>query len=253
MNKWLLLVVISFSIISCSKRTEEKIIEEVTCDINVGDPQLQAYNDVLIELVEDHFYLMYLGEEGELIGREYSNHLEADSQQAVNKLKASVNALKHNLLRDTASLKTIFISHKGTHQVLFNEFSEALWQKPLDGLEGNDGIRHLLARYNADSPSIFIELGEPQQKYRASDFQACTFKVDSLGEAEFIYDLEPHKKRKAIGQVGLSKIIWNEQQNKGVLCYEFSCFGNCGKGGFLEIEKLNGRWKIIDTIPFWIS
>lgn len=228
-------------------------MEEIACDINIDDPQLQAYNDVLIELVEDHFYMIYLGEEGELIRREYSDHFETDSQQAVNKLKASVNALKHNLLRDTASLKTIFISHKGTHQDLFNEFSEALWQKPLDRLEGNDGIRHLLARYNADDPSIFVDLGEPQQKYTASDFQACTFNVDSLGEVEFVYELEPHKKRKAIGQVGLSKIIWNEQQNKGILYYEFTCFSKCSKGGFLEIENLDGRWKVVDTIPFWVS
>lgn len=244
---------IPFSIISCREKPDEKIIEEVVCDIKLDDPQLQAYNDVLIELVEDHFYMIYLGEEGELIGIEYSNHLETDSQQAVNKLKASVNALRHNLIRDTASLKTIFITHKGINQVLFNEFSEVLWQKPLDGVEGNDEIRQLLASYNADNPLAFVELGEPQQKYRASDFQACTFKVDSLGEVEFVYDLEPHKKQKAIGQVGLSKIIWNEQQDKGILYYEFSCFGKCAKGGFLEIENRDGRWKIIDTIPFWVS
>jgi hypothetical protein len=253
MKRYIFLVVISFSIISCRDKPEEKIMEEIACDVNVNDPQLQAYNDVLIELVEDHFYMIYLGEEGELIRIEYSNHFETDSQQAVNKLKASVSALKHDLLKDTAGLKTIFISHKSTHQVLFNEFSEALWQKPLDELEGSDGIRHLLARYNVDSPSMFVELGEPQQKYRASDFQACTFKVDSLGEVDFVYELETHKKRKAIGQVALSNIIWNEQQSKGVLYYEFFCFGKCAKGGFLEIENLNGRWKIIDTIPFWVS
>ncbi|SIT90249.1 hypothetical protein [Pontibacter indicus] len=161
MNRWLHLVVLSFLIISCSKKPQDKISEELVCNIIVADPLLQAYNDVLTELVEDHFYMMFLGKAGELLTIEYSNEVKTDSHLAENKLKAGVNALKHDLLKDTASLKTIFISTKGTHQVLFNEFSELLWQKPLDELEGNDGIRDLLARYNLDNPAAFVALGEP--------------------------------------------------------------------------------------------
>ncbi|MBJ6117408.1 hypothetical protein JAO76_04360 [Pontibacter sp. BT310] len=213
MRNWFVFVLLSFLLLSC----KEKVAETSVCEYKTDDPQLQVYNDLLIELVEGKFYSLSFGEGS----------------------------------TDTTSFKTIYLSHKSYHKELFEEFKIGLWKAPAPGV--NDEIRPLLAKYDLDNAAIFADLSEAQQKYWVSDFQACTFKVDSLGKAENLYELKAEQKVNAIGQVSFSEMRWNKQLDKGVLYYEFYCGGKCGKGELIGFEKVNGRWKIVDNVQLWVS
>jgi hypothetical protein len=212
-RSWSILALLTFLLLSC----KEKVAETSVCEYKTDDPHLQVYNDLLIELVEGKFYSLSVGEG----------------------------------ITDTTSFKTIYISHNSYHKELFEEFRISLWKAPAPG--ANAEIRSLLAKCDLDSASIFADLSEAQQKYRASGFQACTFKVDSLGEAENLYELEAKQKANAIGQLSFSEIRWNKLQDKGVLYYEFYCGGKCGKGELIGFEKVNGRWRISDSVQLWVS
>ena len=174
MRNWFVFALLTFMLLSC----KEKVAETRVCEYKTEDPQLQVYNDLLIELVEGQFYNLSFGEG----------------------------------IADSTSFKTIYLSHNSYHKELFKEFGASLWKAPA----ASEDIRMLLVKYNADGATTFEGLGEAQQKYKASDFQVCTFIVDSLGNAENLFELEAKQKANAIGQVSFSEIHWNKQQNKGV-------------------------------------
>jgi hypothetical protein len=86
-------------------------------------------------------------------------------------------------------------------------------------------------------------LSSPQTKYLPGDFHLCTAKLvpyDNFKECD-------------IGVVGFSKVLLNESNSKGMLYYEFSCWGNCGRGELIVIEKSKGRWRITGSSLLWIS
>ena len=213
MRNWVVFALLTFILLSCN----EKVAETPVCEYQHDDLQLQVYNDLLIELVEGQFYSLNFGEG----------------------------------ITDTTSFKTIYLSHNSYHKELFKEFRVVLWKAPTPG--AGDEIRPLLAKYDLDSTAIFADLSEAQQKYKAADFHTCTFKVDTLGKAENLFELEAKQKANAIGQVSFSEIHWNKQRDKGVLYYEFYCGGKCGKGELVSFEKVNGYWKIMDSVQLWVS
>lgn len=213
MRNWFVFALLTFVLLSC----KEKVGKAPVCEYKTDDPQLQVYNDLLIELVEVQFHNLSFDES----------------------------------ITDTTSIKTIYLSHNSYHKQLFEEFRVGLWKAPTP--TAGDGIRPLLAKYDLDSAAIFTDLSKAQQKYKAADFQACTFKVGSLGEAEIWYKLEAKLKENLIGQVSFSEIYWNKQQDKGVLYYEFYCGTKCSKGELIGFEKVNGRWKISDSEQLWVA
>ncbi|SFG74764.1 hypothetical protein [Pontibacter chinhatensis] len=244
-NKLLLVLFFILTLASC----KEESATYGVCKYETSNPQLQVYNDLLIELVENEFYYLYLGEKADVLKDELDKLNDPDSVAAFNAGNAKLQELKQEVAKDTSGLKTIYISHKNHHKYVFDEFIAALW-----GRQGADSpMRQMLRKYDADSSTTFLRLHDPQLKYSASDFQACTFKVGSLEGADLIYELEPEQIQNAIGQVSLSEIQWNKQRNKGVLYYEFFCSTKCGKGELIEFENVNGRWRISERTMLWIS
>ncbi|NDK56524.1 hypothetical protein [Pontibacter fetidus] len=213
MRNWFVLALLGFTLLSC----KEKVVQIPVCEYKTDDPQLQVYNDLLIELVEEQFHNLSFGE----------------------------------VITDATSFKTIFLSHNSYHRELFGEFRDGLWKTPTPA--AGDEIRPLLSEYGLDNAAIFANFSKAQQKYIASDFQACTFKVGALGKAENLFELESKQKENLIGQVSFSEIHWNKQRDKGVLYYEFYCGTKCGKGELISFEKVNGRWRISDSVQLWVS
>ncbi|OKL41016.1 hypothetical protein [Pontibacter flavimaris] len=227
---------------------EESVTYE-GCEYETSDPQLQVYNDLLIELVENEFYYLYLGEKAEELKDVLDKLNDPDSVAAFNASNARLQELKQEVANDTSGLKTIYISYKNHHKYVFDEFNAGLWERQW----ADSPIRQMLRKYDADSSTVFLRLHDPQLEYSASDFQACTFKIGSLEGAELIWELEPEQQQDAIGQVSFSEIQWNKQRNKGVLYYEFICGTKCGKGELIEFENMNGRWRISERTMLWIS
>ncbi|TPE45352.1 hypothetical protein [Pontibacter mangrovi] len=245
MRSRLLVALFILSLASC--REESTTYEG--CEYETSDPQLQVYNDLLVELVENEFYYLYLGEKAEALKDELDKLNDPDSVAAFNASNPTLQKLKQEVAKDTSGHKTIYISHKNHNKYVFEDFIAALW-----GRQGTDSpMRQMLRKYDADSSTVFLRLYDSQLKYSASDFQACTFKIGSLEGAELIWDLEPEQQQDAIGQVSFSEIQWNKQQNKGVLYYEFICGTKCGKGELIEFENVNGRWTITERTMLWIS
>ena len=56
----------------------------------------------------------------------------------------------------------------------------------------------------------------------------------------------------AIGQISFSEIKWADKEN-GILYYEFFCGTKCGKGEFVSVRKVKGRWNIIETVQLWTA
>lgn len=243
----LILALFILALVSCK---EERASYE-GCEYETSDPQLQVYNDLLIELVENKFYYLYLGEKAEVLKDEFDKLNEADSVAiaAFNASNPTLQELKQEVAKDTAGLKTIYISYKNHHKYLFDEFNAGLWKS-----QWADGpIRQMLRKYDAESSTVFLALHDSQLKYSVSDFQACTFKVGSMGDTDMIYELEPKQQRDAIGQISFSDIHWNKQQDKGILYYEFYCGTKCGRGELIGFENVNGRWSITERTVLWIS
>lgn len=40
---------------------------------------------------------------------------------------------------------------------------------------------------------------------------------------------------------------------KAIIYVGYYCGSLCGKGGILHLEKLNGKWEIVEFVPTWIS
>lgn len=56
-----------------------------------------------------------------------------------------------------------------------------------------------------------------------------------------------------IGIFSCSRILFNYSKNKGYLCYDFFCGSGCAWGRFIEIEKIKGKWKIVNILGGWIA
>lgn len=239
-----LLLLLCLMLASCSKETPNYKV----CEYQTADPLLQVYNDLLVELVEKHFYNLYLGEDQEALMQDWCKIEDPDSTNLVVFEKRLIE-LQNKLFGDSARVKTIYLAN----QVSFaSRFDELLPDKLSDLPVDSNGVSGFLRKYDADLKSAVQHWSKTMEKYDANDFQACTFKADTLGGAASWLELSTVKKQQAIGQVAFSDIHWADK-DKGLLYYEFHCGTKCGKGELLSFEKVNGRWRILEKYQLWIS
>ena len=195
---------------------------------------MSIYNDVLIELVEEHFYYRYLGKEGEEI---MSKHY-AESIDSLQEAKQIIYA--HNKLFGNSTLfQSIYLRDENvSDSAISNNFSYY-----------NSGISKsldkMIVSISSNKKSILDSISLPQFKYKAKDFHACTFKIKS------VFDKSIKKINSEIGLISFSKIFINK--NEAILRCDFNCGGLCGKGYILKVKNIDNHWKIIEWYKIWIS
>jgi hypothetical protein len=225
MSKRILFLVVAFY--SCNKDFKR-------CDFKTTDTQLQVYNDVLTELIEHGFYDRYLGEEADRLAEKY----DYNSPDTI-KYKREIIALQNKIFNDTSAFHTLCLRNSLIH----GPWSRADMLERKDTTQQWTEIRNFLLRFSPQWRLFADTLSSPQTKYLSGDFHLCTSKLvpyDNFKECD-------------IGVVGFSKILLNESNSKGLLYYEFSCWGNCGRGELIVIEKSHGRWRITGSSLLWIS
>jgi hypothetical protein len=221
MRVFILLFFVFFTI-GCKENSKKNVIEH-------QNQELQMYNDVLIELVEEYYYLRYLGEEG--------NKLAISISDTTQK-KKRVTYLHNKLFNDSTKYKTIYL-----YDTLINvSFSDSYF---VSG--SNKDVDSMISNFGVDIKSVLDSLNNAETRVKANRFKSSTFRIKSITE------LRNNDFDGEIGAVNLSKVFLNKKKDEGVLSCQFHCGGLCGKGYVLKIKKFGNHWKIIDRKMTWIS
>ena len=222
-------VIFSVFIISVSCTEKKK-----KCDFKQTNVEISIYNDVLTELVEEHFYYRYLGKEGEAI---MSKHY-AESIDSVQEAKQIIHA--HNKLFGKPTLfKTIYLRDENvSDSIISNNFSYYNYGR-------SRSLDKMIASISTNKKSVLDSISLPQFKYKAKDFHACNFKIKSVSDNGI------KKFNSEIGFIGFSKIFINKDE--AILRSDFNCGGLCGKGYILKLKNIDNHWKIIEWYKIWIS
>lgn len=189
--------------------------------------QPEVYNDILNELVKNHFYNLYLGPDFEQIEQKF--HFKRDSPE----YKREVEKLRMSVDSDTSKQSGICIRNKFSSvrlsQLSIDNFN--------DSIDNPGDPRNIIKIVSTDYKHVYDSLTTPQE-FSADYFQTRSFKVNT----------KPCK----IGIICFSKVFFNKQGDKGLLYYEFICGEKCGKGEILVIENKAGDWTIEKNLRLWI-
>ena len=190
--------------------------------------KLQIYNDLLIEVVENYMYLLYLGEDSDniLFKTKDSSMKEKKRIKSHNKLFNEKERQKTVYLCDNP-IKTAFMNTSLIDSNFFNIPS----------------MRNL----KVFSKVIYDSLNSEQTSLKAKDFKSETFLVKS------ILDYSDKDSKSQIGIVKFSKIFYYKNKNEAIVYCQFSCGGLCGKGLILKIRKQGYHWKVIENYTTWVS
>jgi len=216
-----------FFLVSCTDKKKK-------CDIQQKNMEMSIYNDVLIELVEEHYYKRYLGKEGEeMMSKHYAESIDS-TQEA----KQAIYA--HNkLFGDSTLFQTIYLRDESvSDSSIGNNFSYYNYG-------GSKSLDKMLTSISSNKKSVLDSIILTQFGYKAKDFHACTFNIKSVSEMGVKnFDNE-------IGLISFSKIFINN--NEAILRCDFNCGGLCGKGYILKVKKIDNHWKIIEWHKTWVS
>jgi hypothetical protein len=204
---------------------------------------IKIYNDVLNDLIYNHFYSRYLGESAHEV---YEGMYPSNFDTAV--MHERQRKLMRTLLKNKSKTCTIYLD-KSTDNKDFNLT-----------LEGDERftlkVKNVLSKYSNNVSEVIKKLSVEERSYKSSDFHVKIAKVSSVHDIKDIYDRFQgfiNKDECVIGIVSMSKIVLNDEGNKGILFYNFFCGSKCAKGELIEIIRANGKWKIVNTVQFWVS
>lgn len=206
------------------------------CEFQTTDDQLQAYNDILNEIITRRSYNRYLGKDEEKIFERYANDM-ADSLN----IDKDVIKLHNKLFGDISRFCTIYLDT--ALKTAFNSWSYFL----SDTNSHKSKIRNLINMFSGNGQEIIDSLNSIQTKYSPHDFELCTANIKSLNE------LNIDTTKCFIGSIAFSNLILNDTKNKGLLYYEFRCGGLCGYGSLIMAEKIQNEWMIKQSLVIWIS
>lgn len=218
MKAILILVVLVITI--CCSKDEKNEFPETT------DERLSVYSSILDDLVTNHFYNLYLGEDIEKLDEKFNRDRNSPAY------REQVENLKSLVQTDTARQLAICLEYKFS-VIRFTQ----LWKEGFkDSLAG-------LSKHLKDSSihpqAIYDSLISPQTKFLTDCFQPSSYRVEGTDCS--------------IGSIIFSRISFNQFRDKGLLYYEFYCGEKCGKGEVLLIEKRAGRWSIQRNVRLWVS
>jgi hypothetical protein len=201
------------------------------CNCSSENEELKAYSEILNEIVDHRSYNLYLGEDEERIFKDYVAH-PADTIR-INK---EVIRLQNKIFNDTARFCTIYLDTIPNRK--FNSWVYFFKDSSEFGIRLQTAVREV-----SDNPAmVFSTVGSIQTRYQPKDFTLCTSKM------EMIFPIDSICHRCCISVIRLSKIFFNSTISKGLLYYEY-----VGRNGnLLNVEKVNGRWIIANSIRTWM-
>lgn len=214
------------------------------CEFETKDAELKLYHDILTELIERHFYNRYLQQvAGELEDRYPDTTIHfADTA----KFQKDLVRLQNKLFNDTAKFETIGYRSslvEGPWKHIYKDTSNFLAFATADTTKYMREIRTFLTSFSSDWKSVADTIAKSQTKYTSDSFKLCTSRVIP---GQRFYESD-------IGVVAFSKVFMNEDNNKGLLYYEFRCHGKCGKGEVILVQYTNERWTIKKVMQLWVS
>jgi hypothetical protein len=215
-----ILIILLFLTLSCKENTKENVVEH-------SNQELQMYNDVLIELVEQYYYLRYLGNDGNKLAISIIDTAQKNIQ---------IKYLHNKLFNDSTKFKTIF---------LYDTLMKVSFNNSYFVSGSNQDVSSMISNFGIDTKNILDSLNKAQTRFKANKFKSSTFKIKSVVQLRNS-DIE-------IGVLNLSKVFLNNKRDEGVLACQFYCGGLCGKGYVLKIKKFGNHWKIVDKKMTWIS
>lgn len=228
MKRFLLYFIVIVFILSCKQDFKK-------CEFIHTNIEMAVYNDVLIELTEQHFYYRFLGKAGNTIMTEYRDP-SIDSLQLANHIREAQN----KLFGDTIRFRTIYLCDTINQRFDFNntKISANITTIAFDKLS---------KEFSTNKDYILDIINQPMLNYKAESFHSCTFNIKSIREFK-LSDLDSE-----IGIINFSKIVFNKHKNEAILVCNYYCGGFGGKGYFLHVKNINNHWKIIDFHRTWVS
>ena len=201
------------------------------CDCSSKNEEIEAYSEILNEIVDHRSYNLYLGKDEERIFKDYIAH-PADTTR----ISKEVIRLQNKIFNDTSKFCTIYLDTIPNRK--FNNWMYFFKDTGQFGIK----IQNAVYEVSANPDTVFKTVGSIQTRYQPKDFTLCTSKIEMNSHQ----DTGCHPC--CIGVIRLSKIFFNSTKNKGLLYYEY--IGR--NGNLLNIENVNGRWTIISSIRTWM-
>lgn len=229
MRAFLLLMFILSGLVSCVR-------EYKYCNCEVADEQLSAYNDIINELVERRLYNFYLGKDEERFFKAY-----VENPADTDRIRTEIIGLQNEIYGDTSRFCTLYLD-----TLLWHGFENLKYYETDTG-EYSKQFINIISSISNNKQAIIDSLNERQIKYSPADFSLCSSRIVPVEDAD------KSASTCTIGRISISRLVLNEEGNKGVLYYEFRCGELCGKGELLYIEKSNGRWHIYWSMRSWVS
>ena len=213
-------LLIGFSCVNGSKKDVPRTTE---------DERLSIYNNILDDLVKNHFYNLYLGADLEVLERKF------DFDRDKPEYRIALENLRRLVDSDTAMWSAICIGH----ELRFIKFTQLGNEDFSDSVDFIAGLSKHLGDSLTNNKGIIDSLTTPQKQFFAGDFHPSSFKVKAADCG--------------IGEINFSNIFLNKLRDRGLLYNEFHCGEKCGKGEVLLIEKKAGQWIIQKNVRLWIS
>lgn len=211
------------------------------CNCNSENEKIKIYNEILNELVEQHFYSKYLNIDEE-IDEFYSKNISNPEQFKKNYKKFERERIKlHNKLYEDSS-KCCNLYLDTLTQPSFEKW--IYYQNVTDLFDVK--LKNIITELSENGQYVLDSLNS-NMEMNLSDFHLCSSRLVYSNERNWQND------KCEIGTVSLSKVFINKNKTKGIMYYTFHCGFNCGRGEVIVIEKIKNRWTIIDAIMTWIS
>ena len=209
---------------------------------------IEVYNDVLNDLIKNHFYFYYLGKNSDKIYKGYDGSNLPDTVLFNKRQKELTN----KLLANPDQLCTLYINLSQEVRSLTFDFDFG------ENKEFEKKVNAMLNKVDGSSSDKIKYLSVRQQLFNETNFHSNIAKITAIRNNLRARNFSLDETRRnvnncAIGIVSLSNIILDKNKKRGVVYYEFRCGGKCGRGELAEIEKIQGKWQIVHTIMFWIS
>ncbi|MCK5401175.1 MAG: hypothetical protein KAJ28_06035 [Flavobacteriaceae bacterium] len=217
---FLLLIVLT---LSCNN--DKKQSGRITTDVSFKNEidTIAIYNTILNDLIENHLYNKYLGNDGEKLFIDLLKN-RIDSTDYNNKYYA----LKNKIVAYDSLKGTLYINDESfkNDNIDINRLSlpENL-SLDFERITKNINQSHTLNIIDFDSKFVKIKPSTLKSTDNTSLFN--------------------------VGDLAFSKLYINKNQSYGVLYFAFICGSTCGQADVLLIKKEDNIWKIEKFYPIW--
>jgi hypothetical protein len=194
----------------------------------------KAYSEILNEIIEHWTFNYYLGKDEERIFDAYIKN--RDDSIKTHRIDREVIRLQNKIYNDTTRFCTFFLDTSANWK-----FKYRICCFENDSSRFANQLRIAIGEISADPKPVFEKISSIQTRYLPKDFTLCTSKMKIRSSTDSICS------SCCIGSIRLSDISFNTAKNKALLYFEFGGW----YGRLLNIEKVNDKWIIKNSILIW--